>query len=228
MELGHCETLVGERDNVLFFINCCRESKYFSKIMSTHGMLETVQDHPTWRKIDGQWKSFKYTEPFSRYSKAKHGVDNVTNRCHDPIGLEEVWGTKWWAMRQFTFLCSVAEVNAVQSQARGKNEGAEPQLNFRQELARQMIENTLDDPPTPEVAPVRRQQRRNADHALKRQAAFEGEWDLDRRKFKKVNTDYFCLKCRECGKKCRTFCSCNPGKPLCALHCITTSPYNSG
>ena len=57
-----------------------------------------------------------------------------------------------------------------------------------------MIENTLDDPPTPEVAPVRRQPRTNADHALKKRAAFEGEWDLDRRKFKKVTTNYVRLK----------------------------------
>jgi hypothetical protein len=125
-------------------------------------------------------------------------------------------------MRHFTFLCSVAEVNAIQSRAQGKNEGADPQLNFRRAMAQQMIENTLDDPPTPEVAPVRRRPRRNADHVLKKWAAFEGEWDLDRRKFKRVTTDYVHLKCRECGKKCRTFCSCNPGKPLCtgcyALH----------
>ena len=222
MELGHCESLVAEHDNVPFLIHCCRDSKYVSKIMSTHGMLETVQDHPTWRKIDGSWKMFKYSEPFSRYARAKHWVDDVNNRRHDPIGLEEVWGTKWWAMRQFTFLCSVAEVNAVQSRARGKNEVAEPQLHFRRELARQMIENTLDDPPTPEVAPVRHQPRTNADHALKKRAAFEGEWDLDRRKFKQVTTDYVRLKCRECGKGCRTYCLCYPGRPLCvgcfALH----------
>ena len=118
-------------------------------------------------------------------------------------------------MRQFTFLCSVAEVNAVQSRARGKNKVAEPQIDFCQELARQMIENTLDDPPTPEVAPVRRQPRTNADHALKKRAAFEGEWDLDRRIFKKVTTDYVRLKCRECGKGCRTYCLCYPGRPLC-------------
>jgi hypothetical protein len=63
--------------------------------MSMHGMLEMREDHPMYQKVDGQWKSFKYTEPFSCYSKAKHWVDDVNNRRHDPIGLEEVWGTKW-------------------------------------------------------------------------------------------------------------------------------------
>jgi len=64
--------------------------------MATHGMLEETQDHPTWRRVDGQWKTFKYAEPFSRYSRAKHWVDDHNNRRHDPIGLEEVWGTRWW------------------------------------------------------------------------------------------------------------------------------------
>ena len=71
-----------------------------------------------------------------------------------------------------------------------------------------MIENTLDDPPTLEVAPIRRQPRRtNADHALKKRAAFEGEWDLDRHKFKKVTTDYVHLKCRECNKRVQNLLS---------------------
>jgi hypothetical protein len=85
MELGHCETLVAEHDNVPFFIHCCRDLKYVSKIKSTHGMLEMVQDHPTWWKIDGQLKSFKYTEPFSQYSKAKHWVDNVNTVAMIPL-----------------------------------------------------------------------------------------------------------------------------------------------
>jgi hypothetical protein len=86
MELGHCLTLIAEHNNIPFFLHCCRDSMYVSKIMSMHGMLETVQDHPTYWKVDGQWKSFKYT---SRYSRAKHWVDDVNNRRHDPIGLEE-------------------------------------------------------------------------------------------------------------------------------------------
>ncbi len=98
LPFGHCKTLVAEHNNVEFRVHCCWDLKHVSKIMSTHGMLETWEDHLTNRKVDRSWKSFKYTEPFSRYSRAKHWVDDVNNRCHDPIGLEEVWGTKWWAM----------------------------------------------------------------------------------------------------------------------------------
>ncbi len=38
----------------------------------------------------GTWKTFKYAEPFSRHNLAKHWVDDVSNGCHDPIGLE-IW-----------------------------------------------------------------------------------------------------------------------------------------
>jgi hypothetical protein len=97
--LGYCESLVQVFDDTRFLIHCCRDADWVSKIMSTHGMLDEIQDNPTYRKVDGSWKTFKYSEPFSCYSRAKHWVDDVNNRRHDPIGLEEVWHTKWWPMR---------------------------------------------------------------------------------------------------------------------------------
>ena len=87
-----------------------------TKMMSTHGLLEPVDDHTTYRQEkDGTWVNFNYTEYLSRHNRSKHWVDDVNNRRHDPIGLEQVWHTKWWPTRQFTFICSVAEANAVMS-----------------------------------------------------------------------------------------------------------------
>jgi hypothetical protein len=212
-ELGRCKTLIAKHNNIPFMAHCCRDLKYVSKIMSTHDMLETVQDHPTFWKVDRRWKTFKHTEPFSRYLKVKHWVDNMNNRRHDTNGLEE--GTKWWPMRQFLFLCSVAEVNAVQSWARGRNKITQPQLEFCRELARQMMENTLDAPPVPREPPVRRQHRLNNKHGFKKWEPFKGSWDPHCRKFKRVSTDYVWLKCTECGKGCRSYCLCCPGRPLC-------------
>jgi hypothetical protein len=80
--------------------------------------------------VNGEWKSFRYAEPFSRHNKGKHWVDNVNNRRHDPIGLENTWKTKWWPNRQFTFLLSVAEVNAGQSRPRARDEKPDPTLIF--------------------------------------------------------------------------------------------------
>ena len=204
LPLGHCESLVAEYDNIEFRIHCCRDSKYVSKIMSTHGMLETREDHPTYRKVDGSWKTFKYTEPFSRYSRAKHWVDDVNNRRHDPIGLEEVWGTKWWAMRQFTFLCSVAEVNAVQSRARGRNKVTAPQLDFHRKLAQQMMENTIDEPVVPQLPAIRTRRPRSSEHKCLKQKRGEGMWDFSYRRFKCVASEYVRLRCHCCRKKFRT------------------------
>ncbi len=191
--------------------------------MSTHGMLETREDHPTYRKVDGQWESFKYTEPFSRYSKAKHWVDDVNNRHHDPIGLEDVWGTKWWLMRQFTFLCSVAEVNAVQSRACAMNEMSMAQLGFCWKLAQQMMENTIDMLVIPDLPPMRIRKPTNVEHTLKKRKTGEGAWNSTMRRFNVTRAEYVHHRCHGCRKKIRTYCACDPLTPLCtachALHC---------
>jgi hypothetical protein len=92
-----CEThtFVQDLKGVRFYVHCTRDSNYVTKIMSTHGLLEEIQDHPTWRLVDGEWKSFKYAEPLSHHNRAKHWVDDANNYHHAPIGLEEMWRTKW-------------------------------------------------------------------------------------------------------------------------------------
>ncbi len=68
----------------------------------------------------------------------------MNNHRHDPIGLENVWATKWWPMQQFTFICSVAEVNAVNSRVCGHNDKADPQLISRRNLTWDMIEDKIE------------------------------------------------------------------------------------
>ena len=64
-------------------------------MMSTHGLLTSVPDHITYRqKPDGGWESFNYPEVLSNHNHGKHWVDDVNNRRHDPIGLEQVWHTR--------------------------------------------------------------------------------------------------------------------------------------
>ena len=221
-QLGECDTLTQTVDGVRFLVHCCLDSKYVSKIMSTHGMLDKCQEHKTWQKVDDHWRSFNYTEPFSRYSHAKHWVDDHNNRRHDPIGLEEVWATKWWPMRQFTFICAVAEVKAYYSQARGRHEATLP-LNFRRKLAQQLLQNTLDAPVDVPVARVANRRRRNTRHALLKRGKNEGKWQPAKRHFRKVRTVYLVLQCQRCKTKmCRTYCACSPATSLCegcfALH----------
>ena len=112
--------------------------------MSTHGLINEIPSHKTYRRVAGEWKTFKYNEPISRHNHSKLWVDNVNTRRHDPIGLEDVWHTKWWPHRQLTFLCSVSEVNTLNSLAHARRLLAESQLAFRRKLARGMLQNKLE------------------------------------------------------------------------------------
>ena len=220
--LGATESFVQVFNGIRFYVHCTRDRDYVTKIMSSHGVLDEIQDHPTWRLVDGSWKTFKYAEPFSRHNRAKHWVDDVNNRRHDPIGLEEIWATKWWPNRQFTFLLSVAEANAVQARARGKKEGAEASLNFRKQLAKCMIFNKLGDNGVAPPSPIRFQLRRITEHERKRKLQHEGKWNATTRKFNQVKTPYVREKCSNCSETTREYCSCTPQRPLCrgcfALH----------
>ena len=68
--LGETDTFVQTIKGVRFLVHCTRDSQYVTKIMSTHGLLEEIQDHPTWWLINGEWKTFKYAEPFSHHNHA--------------------------------------------------------------------------------------------------------------------------------------------------------------
>jgi hypothetical protein len=58
--LGATESYVQELDGRHFLVHCCRDADWTTKIMLSHGILDKNQDHPTWRKVDSQWKTFKY------------------------------------------------------------------------------------------------------------------------------------------------------------------------
>ena len=213
--LGETETFVQSIEGVRFLVHCTRDSQYVTKIMSTHGLLEEIQDHPTWRLVDGEWKTFKYAEPLSRHNRAKHWVDDVNNRRHAPIGLEEMWRTKWWPNRQFTFILSVVEVNCVQARARARKEASEPTLTFRRKLAMRMLTNRIGTVVAP--SPLRVRTRTSTNHVHRKRKKHEGLWDYTTRKFAKRKTEYIRHPCVECGKSTRSYCQCDPGRALCMM-----------
>ncbi|KAL7425548.1 hypothetical protein ACHAXH_000046, partial [Discostella pseudostelligera] len=213
--LGATESFVQDLQGTRFYIHCTKDRDYVTKIMSTHGLLDEIQDHPTWRLVDGQWKTFKYAEPFSRHNRAKHWVDDVNNRRHDPIGLEEIWATKWWPNRQFTFILSVVEANAIQARARARDAPAEPTLSFRKQLANHMLHNRIGDNGVNVSSPIRPRVRRTTEHERKRKRVHEGKWNATTKTFNQVKTEYLREKCSDCDATTREYCSCSPARPLC-------------
>ena len=218
-ELGAAKTLKQNIDGKDFLIHCQKDDGYVTKMMSTHGLNEEVEDHVTQRWVNGERKRFKYTEPISTHKKAAHWVDDVNNRRHDPIGLEDTWRTKWWPDRQFTFLCELAESNAANSQARAKKESAQSQLDFRRKLACQMLENKIDDmgfvlgiPTSPIRLTLR---RRPPKHELKTRDLGRGAWDPATRDFSYTEQEYQKTKCGTCKSRVRTYCRCNKSVTMC-------------
>jgi hypothetical protein len=43
------------------------------------------------------------------HNMAKHSVDDVSNNCHDPIGLDQGWPTKHWDHQHLTIFLLVAK-----------------------------------------------------------------------------------------------------------------------
>ena len=98
-------------------------------------------------------------------------------------------------MQQFTFICSIAEVNAVQSWAWGKGELTMPQLQFCRKLAEQMLTNTIGVEVAPVVVPRHTRHQTNIEHKCLR------TWNPYTCMFSKTNTDYVRHRCNGCGKK---------------------------
>jgi hypothetical protein len=131
-------------------------------------------------------------------------------------------------MQHFTFICSIAEVNAVQSQAWGRGEATMPQLQFCQKLAKQMLTNIINVQVVPEIVPVHTRHQRNIQHQCIRWGIHNGTWNLHTHRVNQVELDYVRHQCTTCGaKKDRHYCSCDPATPLCiGCHAIHANAIN--
>ncbi|KAL7477985.1 hypothetical protein ACHAW6_003774, partial [Cyclotella cf. meneghiniana] len=96
-------------DGIDFLVHCTKDANYITKILRLHGMLDEIQNHQTGCQIGGVRRSFKHSKPISRHNRAKHWVDDHNKRRHAPIYLDQMWKTKWWPTRQFTFLVGILE-----------------------------------------------------------------------------------------------------------------------
>jgi hypothetical protein len=86
-------------------------------------------------------------------------------------------------MHQFTFICAVAKVNACQTLAQAKHEPPTPQVEFWRELAKQLLNNTLDAPTALPQAVVAARWRSNTVHMLTKRGQEQGKWNPCTRRF---------------------------------------------
>ncbi len=135
--------------------------------------------------------------------------------------MENVWATKWWPHRQFTFICSVAAVNANNSLARAKNANAEHQITFRKLLAKEMMYNHITESGGVMNSPIRAKKRSRQsiedEHQLVKKPLYTGRYDDSAKVWKKSTQAYLKHKCRTCSKNIRTYCICNKSRPMCSI-----------
>ncbi len=96
---------------------------------------------------------------------------------------------------------------------------AEPQLQFRKNLAKCMMHNQLneDGKKGPLLETERRRIRRSCrgelEHMKMTRPNFTSKWNGS--KWKRVKTKHCKTYCRGCQFRCRTYCSCNKAITLC-------------
>ena len=112
---------------------------------------------------------------------------------------------------------SVAEVNCVQARARARKEIPEPMLTFRKNLAMRMLRNKIQSNGLAATSPPRTRERTSSVHMLRKRKTRERKWNHSTHTFNKVRSDYVRYPCSDCKKLIRTYCSCDPGAPLCSI-----------
>ena len=120
---------------------------------------------------------FFYTEPMDILFLYHNQIDDRNHCRHQPIGMENVWGTIFWEDRVFTFLFSVPKINTYKPHHHFKECPESSILDFRFELAFQMILNELPGSiSNPEYSKKRNRSGEECGHEWVSIPMFHGKW----------------------------------------------------
>ena len=172
-------------------------------------------------------KEFVYKLPFDWHFRYRHAVDDHNNLRHGLPSIEDTWITQRWEVSVFAFILAVCEVNAflvVRYFQHGNSRDTAPKLlTFRRQLAWQLINNPYleNDEAQNQMVLI------GTAHTLLRAPTFASAY-RNRGWERLAKQKYQQYKCgRNCGRRVRTYCPCNPTKWLCAQcfgnHCLEAS-----
>jgi hypothetical protein len=207
--------------NTPYFLWGMKEPDYVMKIMATGGALATDDTCKTaHRGIDNDRTSFAYMKPYDWHFRYRHIVDDHNNLCHALPSLEATWVTDRWALRVFTFLLAITEVNcylAFKFFVWGS--AIMTLIEFRRMLAWALINN-------PFIEAVEEQEfepdttnygEHDIGTAPNHASAYRNRsWVCEA---KQPHQQYTC-KWKGCSIRTRNYCVCTPGYWLCPSHII--------
>lgn len=213
--VGDVDCWHGKLDEVQFHLHCMREPDYIMSLMSTYGTMDRIGEEKSrsWKE-NGVTKTtkFQYPEVVHNHYKYRHMVDDHNARRQSPISLEESWATRRWPNRVFAFILGVSEVNAMLAEAYFSDTPQPSMLDFRKQLAKELIHNSYDV--KDDGKSIRKSRRKIEAHShellsLPKKTKFDGV------KVVESVSDYPQFKCKTCNKRVRTYCRCSPGSIRC-------------
>ena len=128
-------------DNFPFHLYAMKEPDYVMMLMTTYGTLERHGEEKQ-RNVDGCQVTFAYPEVVKNHYTYHHAVDDHNSRRQYQISIERTWETRYWPNRVFAFLLAVTEVNVYLAMTNIYGEPAMKQIQFRQKLAQELMDNT--------------------------------------------------------------------------------------
>jgi hypothetical protein len=219
-EMGESAGISGKLDGEDYFLWGLKEPSYVMKMMATGGPLIVNDDCEPQKRYwtEGGVHQSKMTQlplPYHWHYKYRHAVDDHNNLRHSLPSIEGTIMTTRWAMRVFSFVLAVSEVNAFLAYRFFCRPDPVPTLqSFRHKLAWQLIKNkwlvTENANEQNTVATVH--QLMNAPPHAKRYV--NGAWDCSA-KVKYQNYHCTMKNCGEPPKRVKTYCSCHPGRWIC-------------
>ena len=175
-------------------------------LMTKYGTLERHGEENQ-RNVDGCQVTFEYPEVVKNHYTYRHAVDDHNSRRQSPISIERTWETRYWPNRVFAFLLAVTEVNVYLAMTNIYGAPAMKQIQFRQKLARELMENTYL-----EIDKREEMRKRTIDSVMvhklltiPRGMEFKGDHLV------KSKIQYPQQKCSGSKRKIRTYCKCSPG-----------------
>ena len=214
-EVGHVDALKGTLDGVPFYIHAMKEPDYVMMLMATYGSIDRTGETKSRRLDNGDHISFRYPEVVHNHYKYRDAVDAHNARRQHPIALEESWTTDRWPNRVFSYLLATTEVNANLAEAAfGSTEKPMPQLRFRRQLVRDLINNPYRSVELSLGEKSRKSSRVACmeEHDLIKIPRFH---KFSGTRIVRAKSPYPTREC-DCGSsRVRTYCKCSPGTYRC-------------
>ena len=198
----------------LFSVN---HQKYVFTLLSTYG--SSVQTGPE-RKVrlaDGTLIGYRRNEPIEDYYRGRHAVDDHNHiRQGQKHDLERAWGSKFWDVRQLSFIISVVLVNALlwyRYRCRPNTPNSTMTMSeFRMRVADGLLNSYLEHKNGESPQARSRRAKRTKPHRLVSIPLFQGSTPG-----KRVKKKYQAVRCRgdRCRKMVRRHCQCSATLFLC-------------